>query len=170
MPLDPDDDTDVNTKRPRISYHAVPRRKIEIIKDLSVAFVVDMDLPFSIFDNKFLSEIFYYFDEAISTQIPWSRESIRRHTLALFESKKENIRQQLRSAITKIHLGFDLWTSPNHQAYLAVTCHFLDVSGKYQVRLLSLRRQLGAHSGQNIATSLLRLLGLVIRRGPEIQS
>ncbi|KAH7464133.1 hypothetical protein FOMA001_g17921 [Fusarium oxysporum f. sp. matthiolae] len=76
-----------------------------------------------------------------------------------YKSKKDEIKQELSDALTKIHLGFDLWTSPNRHAVMAVTAHFLDRQGKHQSRLLALRRQLGCHSGESLAV----MLGQVVR-------
>jgi hypothetical protein len=76
----------------------------------------------------------------------------------IYLSKKDMISQDLRDAITKIHLGFDLWTSPNRYAIMAVTSHFLDRKGRHQTRLLALRRQLGSHSGNNLAVTLLQVV------------
>ncbi|RKK11398.1 hypothetical protein BFJ66_g15989 [Fusarium oxysporum f. sp. cepae] len=41
---------------------------------------------------------------------------------------------------------------------MAVTAHFLDRQGKHQSRLLALRRQLGCHSGENLAVTLGRVM------------
>jgi hypothetical protein len=71
-----------------------------------------------------------------------------------YKSKKDEIKQELSDALTKIHLGFDLWTSPNRHAVMAVTAHFPDRQGKHQSRLLALRRQLRCHSGENLAVTL----------------
>jgi hypothetical protein len=76
-----------------------------------------------------------------------------------YKSKKDEIKQELSDALTKIHLGFDLWTSPNRHAVMAATAHFLDRQGKHQSRLLALRRQLGCHSGESLAVTL----GQVVR-------
>jgi hypothetical protein len=42
---------------------------------------------------------------------------------------------------------------------MAITAHFLDRQGKHQSRLLARRRQLGCHSGENLAVTL----GQVVR-------
>ena len=75
-----------------------------------------------------------------------------------YRCKKDEVRQELSDALGKIHLGFDLWTSPNRHAVMAVTAHFLDRVGKHQSRLLALRRQLGCHSGENLAVTLGRVV------------
>jgi ABC-type hemin transport system ATPase subunit len=46
---------------------------------------------------------------------------------------------------------------------MAVTAHFLELQGKHQSRLLRLRRQLGCHSGGNLAVILGHILNLVAR-------
>jgi ABC-type hemin transport system ATPase subunit len=46
---------------------------------------------------------------------------------------------------------------------MAVTARFIDLQGKHQSRLLGLRRQLGCHSGGNLAVALGHTLNLVAR-------
>uniref|UniRef100_A0A0D2XRD4 Uncharacterized protein n=1 Tax=Fusarium oxysporum (strain Fo5176) TaxID=660025 RepID=A0A0D2XRD4_FUSOF len=72
----------------------------------------------------------------------------------MYKTKKDRVKQELSDALSKIHLGFDLWTLPNRHAVMAVKAHFLDRQGKHQSRLLALRRQLGCHSGENLAVTL----------------
>jgi hypothetical protein len=38
---------------------------------------------------------------------------------------------------------------------MAVFAHFIDQRGRHQSRLLALRRQLGSHSGENLASTLI---------------
>ena len=49
----------------------------------------------------------------------------------MYKSKKDRVKQALLDALTKIHLGFDLWTSPNRHAIMAVIAHFLGRLGKH---------------------------------------
>ncbi|RKK59923.1 hypothetical protein BFJ69_g17267 [Fusarium oxysporum] len=44
----------------------------------------------------------------------------------MYGSKKDEVKQELSDALTRIHIGFDMWTSPNRHAVMAVTAHFLD--------------------------------------------
>ena len=92
-------------------------------------------------------------DANLAAQVPWSRSTVRRDLDKIFGLKKVQIRQQLREAITKIRLSFDLWTSPNKFA-MAVHAHFIDNKGKQQNVLIALRRQLGSHDGENLAHTL----------------
>ncbi len=73
--------------------------------------------------------------------------------------KKGTIASQLDKAITKINLSFDMWTSPNRYAFLALHAHYLDASYTVQSRLLALRRVWGAHTGDNQASTICDILG-----------
>ncbi|RKK75895.1 hypothetical protein BFJ68_g18075, partial [Fusarium oxysporum] len=91
--------------------------------------------------------------------------SITRELQKIFESKADIIKAELGSALTKIHISFDLWTSPNRLAIMAVFAHFIDKFGNQQSRLLALRRQLGIHSGENLAETLFEIVQLWDIRG-----
>lgn len=66
-----------------------------------------------------------------------------------FLSNQNSIRNALSNSISSIHLSFDLWTSPNNLALLAVVAYWLNEEGTLNHALLGLRRLLGAHSGEN---------------------
>lgn len=151
-----DDSSNRHLKRRRLHYK--PRAKIKAVEELSVGFIVNHDVPLSIFTDPFLAQILWQFDTELYDQVSWSRSSMTRHLEALFESGKVTVKQELCNAITKIHLGFDLWTSPNRFAVMAVTGHFLDRQGQQQMRLLALRRQFGSHNGDNLADTLFRVV------------
>ncbi|KAI8404300.1 hypothetical protein FOFC_15795 [Fusarium oxysporum] len=120
-------------KRRRLQYSAVPRAGVAMIRELSLGLL-------------------------INTNISWSRQSMSRLLDDMYKTKKDRVKQELLDALSKVHLGFDLWTSPNLHAVMTVTAHFLDRQGKYQSRLLALRRQLRCHSGENLAVTLGRVV------------
>ena len=49
------------------------------------------------------------------------------------------------------HFTLDLWTSPNHRAFLGVVGHWISGDGKLHGTLLGLRRFHGSHTGVNQA-------------------
>ncbi|KAL3955841.1 hypothetical protein ACCO45_009860 [Purpureocillium lilacinum] len=144
----------VTPKRRRLEQSVIPKAKVRAIQELSVGFVVDSDVPFTIFEHSFLRSLFNQFDHELVLQIPWSGSSIARELQRLFDTKRDVIKAELRDALTTIHLSFDLWTSPNRFAIMAVFAHFIDRGARQQSRLLALRRQFGTHSGENLAASL----------------
>ncbi|EGU77021.1 hypothetical protein FOXB_12469 [Fusarium oxysporum f. sp. conglutinans Fo5176] len=88
----------------------------------------------------------------------WSGSSVTREIHRLFEAKRDTIKAELRNALTAVHISFELWKSPNRFAIMAVFAHFIDQLGHQQSRLLALRRQSGAHSGENLASSLIDIV------------
>ncbi|KAJ0122841.1 hypothetical protein HZ326_31574, partial [Fusarium oxysporum f. sp. albedinis] len=137
----------------------VRRARVKMIRELSLGLLINTNVPFSFFSDTFFQQLAWQLDSQLSDQIPWSRQSMGRLLDDMYESKKDEVKQELSDALTRIHLGFDLWTSPNRHAVMAVTAHFLDRQGKHQSRLLALHRQLGCHSGENLAVTL----GQVVR-------
>ncbi|CRL30200.1 unnamed protein product [Penicillium camemberti] len=59
----------------------------------------------------------------------WSGSSIARELQRLFETKRDIIKAELRDALTVVHISFDLWTSPNRFAIVAVFAHFINRRG-----------------------------------------
>ena len=129
-----------------------------MVRELSVGLAVNADLSFTIFTNPYFEQLVRQLDPQVASPVPWSRHSMSRQMHEMYLSKKHIISQGLHDAIPKIHLGFDLWTSPNCYAIMAVTGHFLDQHGGHQTRLLALRRQLGSHSGSNLAVTSLQVV------------
>ena len=52
---------------------------------------------------------------------------------------------------TQVHFTFDLWTSPNHYAFLRVVGHWVDNGGTLHSTVLGLGRCRGRHIGENQA-------------------
>ncbi|XP_049328332.1 zinc finger BED domain-containing protein 4-like [Astyanax mexicanus] len=54
-----------------------------------------------------------------------SRKAIKTMISQRYEEKKEQVKKELQSAVA-VSLTADMWTSINMEAYLAVTCHYVD--------------------------------------------
>jgi hypothetical protein len=85
-------------------------------------------------------------------------ETIKRSIIDTYKGYKGGVTEELRSAVGKIHISFDLWTSRNQLALCGVVAHF--VNADYQMRnfLLSIPEIEGKHSGHNIAEIALTIL------------
>ncbi|KAL3603063.1 hypothetical protein FPOAC2_07380 [Fusarium poae] len=46
-------------KRPRLDQSIIPKAKVKAVQERSVGLVIDSDVPFTIFEHKFLKELFY---------------------------------------------------------------------------------------------------------------
>jgi hypothetical protein len=132
----------------------IPRTKTKRIRELGVGYILNSNLPFSCFEDPFLQELFVQFDGQLAKQVSLGRNTMSADLSKLFEEKKAVVKSELRDAATSIHFSFDLWTSPNHIAFVAIIGHFLDRDHQYQIRVLGFRRQIGTHTGENIAHTL----------------
>ncbi|KAF5701032.1 hypothetical protein FMUND_14071 [Fusarium mundagurra] len=140
-------------KRPASSL-LLPRAKMARIRELSVGYIIDSNLPFTTFESTYLQELFRQLDSDLYAQVPWGRTATRKDLEDILVSKKAAIKEELDNAVTQIHLSFDLWTSPNRLAFISIFGHFIDRRHSYQSRLLAFKRQIGSHAGENIAYTI----------------
>ena len=88
-----------------------------------------------------------------------SRNTIRNWTENEFiEARQQIITEVLRKAISRIHVSFDLWTSPNGYAICGIVAHFVGHQYSNQNVLLALKRLTGPHGGEDIAEVIIPTL------------
>ncbi|KAJ4175316.1 hypothetical protein NW754_16783 [Fusarium falciforme] len=158
-------------KRPAPPSLVLPRAKMARIRELSVGYIVDSNLPFTTLESTYLQELFRQLDPDLCLQVPWSRSTVRKDLEDILSLKKAALKEELDKAITQIHISFDLWTSPNRQAFISIFGHFIDRDNLYQSRLLAFRMQIGSHAGENIAytiTNVVRDWGIDSKLGVSI--
>lgn len=97
--------------------------------------------------------------------IPMSRSSLRRWAIAEFDQAKAEVKAVLHQAKSKIHLSFDMWTSPNKYAVFAVVAHFVQsfvVQGKIlyhnKAVLLSMKRMKDRHGAEEMSAVLVDVI------------
>jgi hypothetical protein len=94
--------------------------------------------------------------EGLAAFVP-SRNTIRKWIILQYQQEKTQLRRELRAARSNIHISFDLWTSPNTYAIMAIVAHYIDSNGKRQAKLFALRSLDGEYTGENMATLLLKV-------------
>ncbi|KAM6505490.1 hypothetical protein FSOLCH5_15500 [Fusarium solani] len=124
------------------------------IRELSVGYIVDSNLPFTTFESTYLQELFRQLDPDLYIQVPWGRTAAKKDLEDILSLKKAAVKEELDKAITQVHISFDLWTSPNRLAFISIFGHYIDQNNLYQSRLLAFRRQIGSHAGENIAYTI----------------
>jgi hypothetical protein len=147
------------TKRRRFESSVISKGKVTCIKELLVGLVANNNLPFTLFEDPYMKSLFQLFNPDLADKVPVSRTTLRSEVAKIYAEKRMTIQEALRQSLTQIHLSFDLWTSPNGKAFVAVIAHFIDKERAHQTRLLALRRISGPHNGSNIATILLEVVG-----------
>ena len=78
-----------------------------------------------------------------------SRAAIPKKIDHSFVRTKAEIKQQLHSALSEIHLACDVWTTEHKKkAFLGIIAHFVDAEGNYRKALLGLPQLRGSYGGQ----------------------
>jgi hypothetical protein len=119
-----------------------------VIRQCLIDLVTVRSLPLSVVEwSEFHTFCRALNPEAYQSVIPSSHNTMVSWIKDSFIIKKDLVRKTLQSAITRIHLSLDVWTSPNNYLVIAICGHFLNIDEKYQTILLALRRIKG-HAGE----------------------
>lgn len=134
----------------------VRKPRVEAFKTLLLQWVVDQNISLTAVESELFRDLLTMLSSEVDTFLPRSGDTVHSWLMNAFQAKKRDIKRQLKEdALSKIHLSFDLWTSPNQLALLGIVAHYLDrKTWKNQSRLLALRRLRGSHSGENMASIL----------------
>jgi hypothetical protein len=68
-----------------------------------------------------------------------------------FKVAKERIIEDLRIALSKIHITTDLWSSGNNKSILGLVVHYISAKGNLIHQVLGVREVQGEHTGANQA-------------------
>lgn len=80
---------------------------------------------------------------------------MKRWIIEEFEKKRLQVKAELATARSRIHMSFDGWTSLNGLAIVGVVVHYLDKDLINRSYLIGVRRINGAHAGENIAEAVM---------------
>jgi len=85
-------------------------------------------------------------------KLPKSADTIRSWVITNYNDQKNEVRLEINSANTQIHLSVDGWTSPHQSmSVIGVVAHFTSSRGARQNLVLALREIQGAHTGEALA-------------------
>ncbi|EXA31826.1 hypothetical protein FOVG_16884 [Fusarium oxysporum f. sp. pisi HDV247] len=135
-------------------------------------------LPFSAVTWDEMQDVMLSCNPAIEDLIMTSRHEAMRHITANFSLYQSQLKAKLQSAVSKVHISSDLWTSPHRHGVLAVCARWIDEdyqprrallsqpeirhshSGEHQSRIIfstldiyDIANQLGCHTGDNAASN-----------------
>jgi hypothetical protein len=94
-----------------------------------------------------------------------SRQSLRRWAEEAYQAEKDKIRKELAASLSRIHISFDLWTSPNKYAVFGAVAHFVrsvqadktSIAQNHSV-LLGLKRMRAGHTHKDQADILVEII------------
>lgn len=90
--------------------------------------------------------------------LPSSGNTIKNWIMDQFYRSQYDLAHSFTHAKSKIHFTFDMWTSPNHRAFLGAVAHWLDCDYKLQSTVIGMRRFYGQHTGENQANCFFEII------------
>jgi hypothetical protein len=66
------------------------------------------------------------------------------------------------TARSRIHISFNLWTSPNSKELIKVVFHFLNKDLKMRSLLAKIKRIKGSYTGENITEAVILIIEAII--------
>ncbi|KAK0147477.1 Zinc finger BED domain-containing protein 1 [Merluccius polli] len=112
-----------------------------------VNMVVKDSQPFSIVEDVGFKELIHALDP---TYILPTRQTLKAMVGKRYEEAKEKAKEKLQQVVS-VSLTSDMWTSINMEAYLAVTCHYIDGEDKLGTILLGVEHFPTTHTAENLA-------------------
>ena len=94
----------------------------------------------------------------VDKHLPSSGDAIRGWTLRTYEANKRDIIKDISSALSKIHITVDLWTSGNRKLILGVVRHYILETRELKHQVLAVRELQGEHSSENQASIVAKVL------------
>jgi hypothetical protein len=112
----------------------------DLFRDALVKLIVVQSLPLSIVESNVFQEFCgsLYPGRLPDDILPKSHNTVRSWIQQKYEKKLGDVRELLRTAITRIHLSLDVWTTPNNYSVLAIIAHFVCKEKRRRTILLRL--------------------------------
>jgi hypothetical protein len=119
--------------------------------------VVNKQLPFTTVEDDDFRQMLLALSPSIESYMV-GKSTIRNWVVEEYERARLQVKEVLAEAKSKIHISFDLWTSPNAYAICAICAHFVGPDYANHSVLLGMKRMLGTHHGEDISEAILPVL------------
>jgi hypothetical protein len=147
----------VNDNQTTLDTHILRPFRVEVVRKLLVEYHIERRAPFLAIESPALRRFVEYLDPRAVKALT-TANTLRADCMQYFVTAKSTIKQILARALSRIHLTWDLWTSPNFKAMVAITAHWADENWKIQSTLLAIRELEGDHDGENISAIVYSVL------------
>ena len=125
-----------------------------VLRKVLIKWIIDRRHTFNEVTAESFRNIIAAIDKSAVKNLPHSENTIRADILRYFKEAKHIIAECFSAAQSRIHLSFDLYTSPNCKALLAITAHWTSAEHKAEATLLAIRELKEEHTGKNIAEKI----------------
>ena len=125
------------------------------LKECIVKLIVRQNLPFTLVEAPEFIDLLKLCNSNVEKFLVKS-DSLTQYLVKRFWEVRDSIKKVFSSVKAKVSFTCDLWTSPNQKAILAVTVHWVEEKSELKELLLDAMEMNGAHSGQNIASHIIK--------------
>src|SRR5450755_427962 len=143
----------------RLKRLLYPEELIEAFKDRLIRWLVMNQIALSAVESDLFYKLLQLCEPKIATLLPYSGNTARSWVMEAYEARKQQLKVEILSnSVSKIHISFDLWTSPNCIPLMAVVAHYTDNTFKNRTVMIALKRLHEAHSGENMGSLLIEII------------
>ena len=137
----------------------LPKTLVGRFKHFLIQWIVCYQVALSAVENQQFRDLIALCSASLVACLPSSGNTVRRWIIDSFEARKAAMITDIQSNINSaIHVSFDLWTSGNSLAFMAVVIHYIDKQYKNRTRLIAMKRVHGSHSGVHQAEIIIQIL------------
>jgi hypothetical protein len=133
---------------------------IDLFRVLLLHLFIYCQLSYSLVEHNEFRALLTYLNPSIVRYLPQDHKTIG--TWALNEHRQGQLAMKtiLKGALSKIHISFDVWTSPSGTPILGICGHFLNSSLQLCHPLLALKYLEGSHTGEVMAKAIRETMNL----------
>ncbi|XP_048039087.1 zinc finger BED domain-containing protein 4-like [Megalobrama amblycephala] len=135
------------TAQPQNNPTSTQTSRKQMVDEALVNMVIKDSQPFSVVEDEGFRGLIHALDP--SYIIP-NRQALKKMVALKYEEAKRKAKAEMEKA-TAVSLTSDMWTSINTDAYLAITCHYIDDSDKMNTVLLDVEKFPDRHTAENMA-------------------
>lgn len=136
----------------------VAQTDVNAVKAALIRWICIAHIALSCVELDCFRELIFALNPGICAFLAFAGNTIRSWVLQDFRDRKGRVQAALDQSLSKIHISFDLWTSPNSLPMCGVVAHWLTPELTTQSVLLGLRRVVNDHTGENIAAVVCKVI------------
>jgi hypothetical protein len=124
-----------------------------------VLWLVDNNMPMEIIARQSTRDMIKFANPEAESALWRSPRSVATYAMRLFKLLKPQMVLALSTAVSKIHISFDGWTTKGgKRGFFGIVAHFATTAGVIHDLPISLLQLAGAHTGEAIAAIVIKTL------------
>lgn len=146
---------DAGLEMPQPTANALGNFDVQGFRVATVMWLVNQNHPLSELMAPDFREVIRFANPEAEAALWVSRTSVSTFVMRLFRSIRPQVVNALSSAVSKIHVSFDGWTTKGgKRGFFGVVAHFADAAGIIRDLPIDLPELAGAHTGEAIAKAI----------------